>query len=394
MIALFLSVVAAGLVLNWALDDADGQDAAPDGDDGDPPSTPAATEGDDVLTLPSDSLGRFDALAGDDSITVEADTGATLQFETRSLTSTFWETDDGEAPLGVDGGAGDDRLLLSGRGYAVTGGAGDDLIDLGDAQSVMVSANGADTVLGGTGGAIVTLTEAASYVGSDGSDVVVSDSSGAISMAGGNDDLMISGSGPVDMGAGDDWAFGLQGASSILGGAGNDTLIGTRSDSVFLPSATDLLQYYVSTDPDTLDGGAGNDVLSASHGDLVISGAGADRIQVYLAANPDLAGTEITDFDPAQDRLVIAHDFFGRDGANPDRDPVPFTGEVSVTETPEGDTVITGRDGQTLVILRGVTGVTVGADIGDLTGLTDLAGTPTPNADYDVILTRFFNVTS
>jgi hypothetical protein len=41
MIALFLSVVAAGLVLNWALDDADGQDAAPDGDDGDPPPTPA-----------------------------------------------------------------------------------------------------------------------------------------------------------------------------------------------------------------------------------------------------------------------------------------------------------------------------------------------------------------
>jgi hypothetical protein len=126
----------------------------------------------------------------------------------------------------------------------------------------------------------------------------------------------------------------------------------------------------------------------------VTTGVGADVVDVYLDARPGLSGVEITDFDPAQDRLVITHDFFGRNGTLPDRDPVPFTGEVSVTETPEGDTIITGRDGQPLVILRGVTGVTVGADIGDVTGLTDLDRNPTPDASYDVVLRRFFNVTS
>lgn len=407
MFALIMSMMAAGLVLNYVMDDDDlPEDQASDeppgtgpddggGDDGaggeEPPSLPVATQGSDQLTLPKTATGEFDALGGDDVLTVEAETGARVNFETQSLRSNFWETDDGEVPLVIDGGAGNDRLLLSGTGYEVTGGEGDDLIDLGDATRVIVHADGADTVLAGTGGAIVNLTEAASFVGSDGEDNVVSSSSGTINLGGGDDALMHSGSGQVDMGQGDDWFFGEDGASSVLGGAGDDTLIGTRSDEVFLPSATDLLDFYTNNDADTLDGGAGNDSIAASHGDLVTSGTGADFIDVYLDADSDLSGVEITDFDPTQDRLVITHDFFGRDGALPDRDPVPFTGEVSVTETPEGDTIIAGRDGQVLATLRGVTGLSIGVDIDEL---TDLDGNPTPDAKYDVILTRFFNVTS
>lgn len=415
MFALILSMMAVGVVLNFLLadddpasDDLSGDDSGagggggtdggtdPDGGGGDDggggeetPSLPVATQGADELTLPKTATGKFDALGGDDVLTVEAETGASISFETRSLKSYFWETDDGEAPLVIDGGEGNDRLLLSGTGYEVTGGEGNDLIDLGDARKVLVRADGADTVLGGTGWAIVNLTETASFVGSDAEDNVVSSSDGTISTGGGDDDIF--GSGQVDMGEGDDWFFGEYGASSVLGGAGDDTLIGTRSDSVFLPSATDLLGFYTSDDPDTLDGGVGNDIIGASHGDLVTSGTGADLIDVYLGADPDLTGVEITDFDPTQDRLVITHDFFGRDGALPDRDPVPFTGEVSVTETPDGDTIIVGRDGQVLATLRGVTGLSIGAEIEEL---TDLDGNPTPDAQYDVILTRFFNVTS
>jgi Ca2+-binding RTX toxin-like protein len=404
MFALILSIMAVGVVLNFVLEDDDpasddlsgddsGAGGGGGGDDGgggeETPSLPVATQGADELTLPKSATGKFDALGGDDVLTVEAETGASINFETRSLKSYFWETDDGEAPLVIDGGEGNDRLLLSGTGYEVTGGEGDDLIDLGDATRVIVRADGADTVLAGTGGAIVNLTETASFVGSDGEDNVVSRSSGTITTGGGDDAIF--GFGQVDMGEGDDWFFGEDGASSVVGGAGNDTLIGTRSDSVFLPSATDLLDFYTSVDPDTLDGGVGNDTIGASHGDLVTSGTGADFIDVYLDADPDLSGVEITDFDPTQDRLIITHDFFGRDGALPDCDPIPFTGEVSVTETPEGDTIITGRDGQVLATLRGVTGLSIGADIDEL---TDLDGNPTPDAQYDVILTRFFNVTS
>lgn len=424
MLALILSMMAAGLVLNLALEDSDpteepadndrsrtdgsnvdgdgsdgggsdggGTDGGGGDDDDDTPSLPLATEDADQLTLSKTATGDFDALGGNDRILVEAETGAPFSSEDGPL-SYFWSTDDGSPPLTINGGAGNDTLVLSGSGYDVTGGAGDDRIELGDAREVMVLADGADTVIGGTGWAMVTLTEASSFIGTDDTDGVRSSTSGTIDMRGGDDDLIHSGSGQVDMGDGNDWFFGEGGASSVVGGAGNDTLIGTRSDQVVLPSATDLLSFYTSRDPDTLDGGTGNDLIAASHGDVVTTGAGADFVDVYLDAQSDLSGVEITDFDPAQDRLVISHDFFGRNGALPDRDLVPFTGEVTVTETPEGDTIITGRDGQPLVILRGVTGVTVGADLGDVTGLTDLAGNPTPDASYDVLLTRFFNVTS
>lgn len=455
MFALILSMMAAGLIFTYVMDDDDlsedpafddpygpdrsnpggsgtrpdggagdgsgGDDGGADNSDGDnsdeengggdngggdngggdsgggeeePPPLPVATQGADQVALPKTAKGTFDALEGDDVITVEAETEARVNFETRSLESYFWETADGEAalmeaPLMIDGGAGNDRLLLSGRGYEVTGGEGDDLIDLGDANGVLVRADGADTVLGGTGWSIVTLTESASFVGSDGEDNVIGRGSGTITTGGGDD--YVFGRGQVDMGEGDDWFFGNEGASSVLGGAGNDTLIGTRQESVFLDTATNFLSFYTSRDPDTLDGGEGNDTIAASHGDLVTSGSGADFIDVYLDARPNLAGVEITDFDPTQDRLIITHDFFGRDGALGYRDPGPFTGEVSVTETPEGDTIIVGRDGQVLATLRGVTGLSIGADIDEL---TDLDGNPTPNAKYDVILTRFYNVTS
>ncbi|NBE06020.1 calcium-binding protein [Paragemmobacter ruber] len=373
--------------------DGTGGSAGPDddgGDDEEPPSLPVATQRADQLTLPKTATGEFDALGGDDVITVKAETGALLFSENKPLTF-YYDTDLGADPMSIDGGAGNDTLILSGSGYIVTGGDGDDNIELGDATGVLVFADGADTVIAGSGGGMATLAGASTYLGSDGTDLVRSSTSGDITMGGGDDALIHSGSGQVDMGEGDDWFFGENGASSVLGGAGDDTLIGTRSDSVFLPSATNFLSFYASRDPDTLDGGMGNDSIGASHGDLVTSGAGADFIDVYLYADLDLSGVEITDFDPTQDRLIITHDFFGRDGTGPDRDPVPFTGEVTVTETPEGDTIISGRGGQILATLRGVTGLSIGADVD---ALTDLDGNPTPDAEYDVILTRFFNVTS
>lgn len=401
MFALLLSVMAAGLVLSFVMEDDDpaadpaaddesGSDGGGDGGGEEPPPLPVATEGADDLTLPETATGDFDALGGDDRISVQAETGERLESEDGPL-SFFWATETGSPPLTIDGGAGNDTLVLSGSGYEVIGGEGDDRIELGDATGVLVFADGADTVVAGTGGGMVTLTEASSYIGADDTDLVRSSTSGTIAMGGGHDALIHSGSGQVDMGEGDDWFFGQDGASSVAGGAGNDTLIGTRSDQVFLPSATDLLSFYTSQDVDTLDGGAGDDRIGASHGDVVTTGAGADFVDVYLSANPGLSGVEITDFDPAQDRLMISHDFFGRNGTLPDRDPVPFTGEVSVTETPEGDTIITGRDGQVLATLRGVTGLSIGVDIDEL---TDLDGNPTPDASYDVVLTRFFNVTS
>lgn len=383
MLGLVFSLLAGGLVLTWAMDALDGSgrtegtdeddEGAEDGGTNQPPDR--ASEGPDLLTLPIEARGAFDALGGDDTLRVEANTGAT--FERLTPLQAAWTTQDGDAPLMVNGGPGDDRLLLSGSGYSVSGGDGADVIDLGDARHVSVVAQGSDTVIGGSVGGPtvdVLLRDQAVFQGGDADDYVVNLSAGLVSA-----------------GAGNDTVLGMGGVSSVSGGLGDDLLIGTRSEEAFLPSATDLLRFYTSTDADTLDGGEGNDTLRASHGDVVTGGTGADRIGLALGAGGTLAGTEITDFNPAEDRIEIAYDFFGTEGRST---PAPLIGEINVTETPDRDTVITGTGGQVLAVLKGVTGVSVGLQPSDLLPLTDLAGNPTPNADYDVVIFRYFNVTS
>jgi Ca2+-binding RTX toxin-like protein len=273
----------------------------------------------------------------------------------------------------VTGGAGDDRLVLSGGGYAATGGDGADRIEIGDAQAVAVRAGAGDTVVGGTGGqsSHVSLTDDAVFQGGDGAETVVNRSTGAVATGAGNDSV-----------------YGFGGASSVSGGAGDDRLVGSVSPSAFDASQNSSLSEFTSTDADTLDGGAGDDAIRGSAGDLITGGEGVDDITLYLDADEDLAGAVVTDFDPATEQMLIYHDSFGTTPA------APLVGEVSVTETPAGDTVIAGRDGQVLATLRGVTGVSVGLQTSDAAPLTDLQGNPTPTASYDVLVTRFFEVTT
>lgn len=381
MLGLVLSVLAGGFVLNWAMDALDGSGgnaSSSDGEDAPPGSTEPVdnvpTEGPDILMVAANATGGFFGLAGNDTITVEAQTGDTL-VSSIPLGPEF-STDDGSPDLVISGDAGDDVIRLSGGGYAVIGGIGNDRIELGTAQNVFVSAQDADTVVGGSGGSSVhvALRGMASYIGSDANEVVVNQSSG-----------------PVSMGAGNDFVIGLDGASSVSGGNGDDVLIGTVNPLAFTPSATDRFSYFVSLDPDTLDGGAGDDQIFASHGDVITTGTGADEVALFLDTEASHTGAVVTDFDRSEDQILIQYGFFGDGGPAA---PAPLVGQITVTETAMGDTVITGSNGQVLATLRGVTGVTVGLQPSDAAPLTNLAGTPTPDADYDVLISRFFNTTS
>jgi Ca2+-binding RTX toxin-like protein len=140
---------------------------------------------------------------------------------------------------------------------------------------------------------------------------------------------------------------------------------------------------------DTLDGGAGNDTISLSHGDLVTTGTGSDNLSLYLVQNAAYEGADTTDFDPALDQMVI---YFGSFDAYSMPDPLANT--IVVTETSAGDTVITSTNGQVLARLTGVTGISVGLQLVQGDPLTDLAGVPTPDATYDVIILRFYEPTS
>lgn len=89
-----------------------------------------------------------------------------------------------------------------------------------------------------------------------------------------------------------DTLAGGEGSDTIMGGAGDDVLFGgfvreTRPDDM---------------DADSLDGGSGDDTFLLGAGDIGTGGYGAD----IFATVQDAVGTiTITDFDPAEDALVI-----------------------------------------------------------------------------------------
>jgi Ca2+-binding RTX toxin-like protein len=343
-----------------------------DNDDHDTPIDPdQPTEGDDVLNLGEDATGLIDALDGDDQIRVTAETGQTLIDDPRGPE---WLTDDSAAPLMVDGGTGNDVLHLSGDGYQVTGGEGADRIELGDATNIWVEAGAGDTVVGGSGHGYIHLTEDAVYQGSASAEQVLMDSSGT-----------------ADMGAGDDRVWGGETASRVLGGDGDDRLDGTSK--LFYSGGTASLGDYISHDADTLDGGAGNDTIIASHGDVVSLGAGLDRLEVFLEVRQDASPVQITDFNPdADSQITINYGSYGTDGA---WSPAPLVGEISLTEV-NGNTIITGSNGQTLAVLTGATGLVVGLyqEGGDPI-LSDIDGNYLLfAADCDVIIERFYDVRS
>ncbi|MCT4558320.1 MAG: hypothetical protein N4A61_09710 [Pelagimonas sp.] len=105
---------------------------------------------------------------------------------------------------------------------------------------------------------------------------------------------------------GDDTLSGGEGADLLFGGEGNDTLSGgTGTDTLSGGAGADAL--YGGSDGsedgtgDFLDGGEGDDQIVLDENDIGTGGAGEDRF--YLRAS-----AVVTDFDPQDDVLIVAHD--------------------------------------------------------------------------------------
>lgn len=217
------------------------------------------------------------------------------------------------APLSVDLGAGDDKLIASASAVDVQGGAGNDTFVSGTAADHFDGGDGFDTAdYGAYGHAIaVSFTGAGTATGPDGDtlghveQVLGSAFADTIAGGGGNDNLagnaghdIVTGGDGADTIAGDDgndhlWGQsangGPDGADSISGGdgsdylqgnAGNDTLDGGNgSDRIYGGANDDTIQGWFGNDTingnlgnDTIDGFQGNDVLRGGQGDDVIDG--------------------------------------------------------------------------------------------------------------------------
>ena len=123
--------------------------------------------------------------------------------------------------------------------------------------------------------------------------------------AGAGRDTLIGGTGDdtLDGGEDDDWLAGGEGSDLLIGGRGSDTLDGGEgSDTLYgaFPEGDDGAA-------DFLNGGNGDDLLVLGAGDHGSGGAGADVFALGQWLGEGGFAT-ITDYDAAEDRIVLVYD--------------------------------------------------------------------------------------
>ena len=188
----------------------------------------------------------------------------------------------------LDGDLGDDSLVAGAGQDLVHGGAGHDMLAGGDGDDSLWGDADNDLLTGGAGDDVLAGCEGDdSATGGAGDDRLIG-GMGHDSLAGegGNDTLT--------GGEGDDHVTGGTGADEVEGGAGNDTLWG--ADPTGDDGAVDFL-----------NGGAGDDRLHLGAGDYGHGGEGTDTFTLQ-DFGPGAALAQITDFNPAEDDLVVIYD--------------------------------------------------------------------------------------
>ena len=195
------------------------------------------------------------------------------------------------------GGEGDDLLTGRGGDDLMLGGSGRDHLDGGEGDDILKGQGGDDRLVGGAGDdSLVGGMGQDSLAGQEGDDHL-SGGSGADTLQGGDGNDSLSG------GMGRDWLAGGSGNDLVEGGASQDTLDGgTGDDTLWGASAT-----RADASVDFLNGGAGDDVLHLGSGDIAMGAEGADSFVLHdVTAGSTM--TEISDYDPAEDEIVVMYD--------------------------------------------------------------------------------------
>jgi len=212
----------------------------------------------------------------------------------------------------LSGTTGADTLFGLGGDDLILGGAGHDLLGGRDGEDTLFGDFGDDYLIGGDGNdRLDGGADHDTLYGENGDDTLIGALGNDVIYAGAGDDWVQGGSGADDLfgGEGADSIYGGDGADSIEGGLGDDALFGgAGNDELFgdfgndtlwgnMPGATD-------TDIDFLNGGAGDDVLMLGAGDYGHGGEGADQ---FIITDYGSGTVQITDFDQAEDFLIIAY---------------------------------------------------------------------------------------
>lgn len=247
------------------------------------------------------------------------------------------------------GGDGEDTLKGMGGNDTLYGGPGNDILFAGAGDNLLFGGEGNDLLHGGPGNDLLH--------GGSGEDTLFAGEGDNLLNGNGGNDLIFGGPGndTIHGGEGNDTIFGGAGANALFGGFGDDAIhAGAGESTVFGGPGNDTL-VGVALDADGrdiggahfLNGGAGDDVLVLGQGDTGHGGSGNDT---FIVGDWIVDGVPavIVDYDPAEDRIVVAHDA----SVNP---------EPEVTVMPDPDTpgaAIITLDGQPIASVKNGAGLT------------------------------------
>jgi Ca2+-binding RTX toxin-like protein len=152
---------------------------------------------------------------------------------------------------------------------------------------------------------------------------------------------------------GDDFVRGGEGDDTLISHGGADTIFGDTGDDVLDGRESAQASNGRGLFEDSLTAGSGDDLIYADDGDRVSAGKGADTIHADLTvgaasgvawdAARDWAPIQLSDFDPAEDLLIIDL---------PDHEPLGLQ-DMRYTGT-NGDEITLVLGGYQLATLSGV----------------------------------------
>jgi Ca2+-binding RTX toxin-like protein len=253
----------------------------------------------------------------------------------------------------VDGGAGNDTLVMNNfGGSTLMGGAGDDSVNAATSggTNLLYGGVGADTLVGSNptgnfgdtlygGDAANTDTDSDSLTagsrslmfGQQGNDTLVGTGANASLYGGqGTDSLLATANSYLSGDLGNDTLNVTGSANTLLGGEGNDSLFGLNATGNILNGGVGNDIIRAGAETDTLIGGEGNDFFIGSGNadtlggeagragsDTLYGGVGADSLigiagfdGFYYAGNGEIGDT-ITSFLSGTDKIYLSSTAFG-----------------------------------------------------------------------------------
>lgn len=298
-----MGALLAGLLIDTSPADEPADDDAPEAEAKEIRASGVSTAFmDDSLDTPVDQPASFDP----------AEHGGT---EPDGLPKSDDLPDDPDLALALQGGDGQDELAGEGADDSLSGGGGADLLEGHGGADQLQGEAGFDHLMGGDGNdSLAGGGDGDSLWGDDGDDSLWGDLGDDDLAAGAGADLAEGGEGQDKLqggegddtlggGAGDDTLTGATGADLLAGGAGSDEVDGGDGADTLHGGNADAPDDAV----DFLNGGAGDDLLMTGAGDYASGGEGSDVFAVQ-DIQPGDPLTQITDFDPVADQLVVLYD--------------------------------------------------------------------------------------